>query len=396
MAPALLLVWIPAGIGLMAVSWSATTFGIRNDWLDAAATVVGIVAIATLVLAAVGAFLHDDLIEVVVYSIVQDSAFILLALASRDAGAAEPARLWLLAFVASKTAFVAWAAAASGAFGSPDLRKLRGWLRRAPILGLALVAIAAATLGWPGSPVFEARSTLIDLALPDRLRVLGAIAIALSLGYYGRLLVVGLLPPAEAVSAAAGERPRWSPARGNAAGEAAIEATATAEAPATAEAAAPAVKPKRRTARAAAAAELVPAKTAPLAAASPTDATTESASPFAGSGLRGRLLSLWSLNRTLEVSGAVLAAAALALTLAFGGLGASNASRGGIPFDTAAHATSTPSPSPTPSPTPSPGPTLAPIATHGLGPSTSPIPSASPTGSPAPTRSSKPNPVPKG
>ena len=148
MAPALLLVWIPAGIGLMVLSWSATTFGIRSDWLDAAATVVGIVAVATLVLGAVGAFLHDDLIEVVVYSIVQDSAFILLALASRDAGAAEPARLWLLAFVAAKTAFVAWAAAASGAFGSSDLRKLR-WLRRAPASWAWPRSVAAATLGWP-------------------------------------------------------------------------------------------------------------------------------------------------------------------------------------------------------------------------------------------------------
>jgi hypothetical protein len=405
MAPALLLVWIPAGIGLMAVSWSATTFGSRNDWLDAAATVVGIVAVATLVLGAVGALLHDDLTEVVVYSIVQDSAFILLALASRDAGAAEPARMWLLAFVAAKTAFVAWAAAASSAFGSPDLGKLRGWLRRAPILGLALVAIAVATLGWPGSSVFEARSTLIDLALPDRLHLLGGVAIVLSLGYYGRLLLVGLLSPTDAVKAAAGERPRWSPTRGGttAAAEATAEAEATAAAEAAAEAAATAeaeataaLKPKRKTGRAVAAAELVPAKTAPLAAAAQADAATASASPPAGSGWRDRLLSVWSLNRTLEVSGAVLAAAALALTLAFGGLGASNASRGGIPFDTAAHATSTPSPSPTPSPTPSPEPTFAPIATHELGPSASPSSSAPPTGSPAPTRSSKPNPVPKG
>ena len=211
---ALVLIWIPAGIGVLAVSWSATTFGVRSDWLDLVATTVQIVAIATLVLGAVGALLHDDVTEIAVYSIVADSGFILLALASRDEGAAEPARLWLLVFIAAKTAFVAWAAAASQAFGSSSLGELRGWLRRTPILGLALVAIAAATLGWPGSAVYEARSTLVSLALPDRLHFLSVVAIVLSLAYFGRLLLVGLLSPVDAVAAAAGERPRWLRWRG--------------------------------------------------------------------------------------------------------------------------------------------------------------------------------------
>jgi hypothetical protein len=403
MGPALLLVWIPAGIGLLAVSWSATTFGMRSDWLDAAATAVQIVAVATLVLGAIGALLHDGLTEVAVYSIVADSAFILLALASRSDGAASATRLWLLAFIVSKTAFVAWAAATSHAFGSSNLGELRGWLRRTPILGLALLAIAAATLGWPGSPVYEARSTLISLALPDGLHFIGAVAIALSLAYYGRLLLVGLLSPADAVRAASGERLRWSPARPAAAAEATAGAAATAVTTAVGPAAepdAPAARPKQKSSRTAAASESLPAMTAGLAAAPATDAViateahpvpetgaataTASSSP-PGPGLRYRLAFVWDMNRTLEVSGATLAAAALALALAFGVLGASNASRGGIPFDTAARATPSPEPSPTPVPTPSPEPTFGPSRSFTIVPPGSQVPSASAAGSPAPT-----------
>ncbi len=389
MGPALLLVWIPAGIGLLAVSWSATTFGVRSDWLDAAATAIQIVAVATLVLGAIGALLHDGLTEVAVYSIVADSAFILLALASRSDGAASATRLWLLAFIVSKTAFVAWAAATSHAFGSSNLGELRGWLRRTPILGLALLAIAAATLGWPGSPVYEARSTLISLALPGGLHFLGPVAIALSLAYYGRLLLVGLFSPADAVRAASGERPRWSPAR-----------PAAAAAGPAAEPDAPAARPKWKSSRTAAASESLPAMTAGLAAAPATDAViateahpvpepgaataTASSSP-PGPGLRDRLAFVWDMNRTLEVSGATLAAAALALALALGVLGASNASRGGIPFDTAARATPSPEPSPTPVPTPSPEPTFGPSRSFTIVPPGSQVPSASAAGSPAPT-----------
>jgi hypothetical protein len=402
--PALPLVWIPAAIGLLAVSWSATTFDLRSDWLDAAATAVQFIAVATLVLGATGALLHDDLTEVAVYSIIGDSGFILLALASRNDAAAEPARLWLLAFLTAKAGFVAWAAAVSHAFGSSNLGELRGWLRRTPILGLALVAIALATLGWPGNPVYEARSTLIDLALPDWLGFVGAAAIALALVCYGRLLLVGLLTPTGMVTAASGERPRWSPAR-PAATSAATPVASVAATPVASVAAMPGAtaaiapdalppRPKRKGSRAAAA-EPLPAKTA-LPVTSPPDghaAASASQTP-AGPGLRGKLASVWSMNGTLRVSGAVIAAAALSLALSLGGLGASDASRGGIPLDVAAHATPLPTPSPTPPPTASPEATLAPIASHNPRPSGSPGPSGSPNSSASPTRSSVPAPLP--
>lgn len=427
MAQALLLVWLPAGIGLMAVTWSAVTFGVNSDWLSGAVTAVQVVAVATLVLGGVGALLHSDISDITVYSIIGDSAFILFALTARDAGAAAPARLWLLVFIAAKTAFVAWAAATSRAFGSSELSELHGWLRRTPILGLALIAIAVATLGWPGSAVYQARSTLIDLGLPDRFAILEAAAILLSVAYYGRLLVVGLLSPSAPVRSATGERPRLSavtPGEVTATSEPATTAeivvvkgskaarAAAAEAPATAaevtttapaevvpgEGVQPAPpKRKRKSSRAAAAAdaELPPTAIAAAEAAPAADTIAAPSPKRSGPGPGSRLLSAVRLNLTLEVSGAVLAAAVLSVAIASGGLGASNASRGGIPFETAAHATPTPTPRPTIPPPPTLGPTPSALPSYYPVPSGSSNASSSPSPRPSLTRSPVVVPVPK-
>jgi NADH-quinone oxidoreductase subunit N len=379
-ASALLLVWIPAGLGLLAVSWSATTFGADSEGLGWAVAAVQTVAVATLILGALAALVHDELGEVVAYSIVSDAGFVLLALAARTDDAAEPARLWLLAFVAVKTSLVAWEAAVARAFGTSNVPRLRGWLRRTPVLGLALVAILVATLGWPGGAVYEARATLIRLALPAQLQFLFAASMLLSIAYMGRLLVIGVLSPGEDVAAARSELPRW-PARpavpeaeiatsGVAAAAGALAAdlplptTASATAgPATPEADKPGVV-----------AESVPAPT-PVATA-----------PKAPSQPR-RLAAAWRLNRTLEVSLVVAIGTALAAALALGGLGAGSASRSGIPMDVAAHATPTTPPTPTPAaPTSTPLPTLAPFPSGGPSGSTgSPGPSGSPQPSPTPT-----------
>jgi NADH:ubiquinone oxidoreductase subunit 2 (subunit N) len=207
-AVALLLVWIPAGLAMLALTWSPFAFGVDTDWMDGGVGLLQAIAVATIVLGGLAALVHDRIDEVVAYSIVSDSGFILLALASRTEVAAEPARLWLLAFVASKTGLVAWLAAATRVFGSPQLGAIRGWLRRTPLLGLGLAAIAVGTLGWPGSDVARARADLVHLGVPSGLGWVGAAAIVLSIGYYGRLLIVGLLRPAGAVEDSWSERPR--------------------------------------------------------------------------------------------------------------------------------------------------------------------------------------------
>ena len=428
---ALLLVWIPAGLGVLAVGWSATTFGIRSDWLNVAVSVVQVVAVATLVLGGLASLVHDELEEIAAYSIVADAAFVLLALAARTDAAAEPSRLWLLAFVAAKTGLVAWVGAVSHAFATSNLEGLHGWLRRTPLLGLALVAIAVATLGWPGSPVYEARSTLIRLALPGSLQFLFAGSIVLSLACYGRLLVFGALTPTEDVSTAGSERPRWafdplrpkksaivtapsvdSTAGGDAAGAAATAAPAQAD---STEVKAVPAKKKSSGTRAAAlpptptttavandvvANDNSTARVAALPPAAPgatphvePSVESEGAAPEGARELRRKLALTWRLNRTLAVSLLVVGGAALAVALAFGGFGASNASRFGIPLDTAAHATPTRTPRLTPSPTPkaTPVPTLAPLpATPAPSTSATPSVSAQPSGSPKPVKTSAP------
>ena len=345
LAPALLLVWIPAGLGLLTVSWSATTFGIRSDWLGIAVALLQAVAVSTLVLGALAALVHDELDEIVAYSIVADAGFVLLALAARTDAAAEPARLWLLVFIVAKAGLVAWTAAVSRAFGTSNVARLRGWVRRTPLLGLALAAIAIGTVGWPGSAVYEARATLIRLALPGQLQFLLVVSIVLSLGYCGRLLVIGALSPTDEIVAGRSERPH------RAAGPAVLNTT-------------------------------------PSLAPDPAPA----AEPGPELGFSGKLAVAWRLNRTLGVSLVVAIAAALALALAFGSLGASNASRFGIPLDTAAHATPTPSPvPPAPVSTPTPKPTLAPHPTLGATSSSSPSRSAGPSGSPTPIKTSAPD-----
>ncbi len=413
MAPALLLVWLPAGLGILALSWSATTFKIHGGSIDAAVAAVQAVAIATLLLGAVGALLSNELDEIAAYSILGDAAFVLLALAARSDAAGEPARLWLLVFVAAKTGLVAWAAAVGRAYASSHLDELNGWMRRTPLLGLALVAITVATLGWPGSSVYEARASLVRLALPGQLGLLTVAAALLMLAYVGRLLVVGALPMSDAVRAGASEWPQ-RPHGGQPEAEALAQATTPAEAIA-ANAASSAVAeqepaavplaivepPKRkRRSRAAAAAEPLPVVSVPVPdgiAPAVEEPTATEAVPEAPSkpalttpGVPARLTRVWHLNRTLEVSVVVVGAALMTAALAVGSFGAGNAARSGVPLDIPAHATPTPTPPPTlaPIPTgpaPSGSPTSEPSESAGLTPSPSPTPLASPTPSPVKT-----------
>jgi NADH:ubiquinone oxidoreductase subunit 2 (subunit N) len=461
MGATLILVWIPAGVGVMAVSWSPAAFPVHSEWIDLAVASLQVVAVATLVLGGLAALLHDEIDEIAAYSIVADSAFVLLALAARTDAAAEPARLWLLVFVVAKTALLAWVAAVSHAFGSMRMGGLRGWLRRAPILGLALAAIVVATLGWPGSPVYEARSTLVRLALPSGLQFLPALAVVLSLCWTARLVLVGLMTPAEGVAAATGERPRW-PRRAEArqpAGEAAevtvakgtaadetntaepaepAEPSPTKEPSGSAESAQPVKKAepaesfetgepaepqaRRKRSRTAAARISRPTRSAPvpLSESEPegpppdgqqTDAEpgvppVEASEPGDGAGSRDgragssepdretaplsrRLAAAWGMNRTLETSFAVAAAALLAVAVAAGSLGASSAAQWGIPLGTAAHATASPTPLPTLPPTQAPVNTGTPLPITPPPASGSIVPSGSPA-SPTPARSFAP------
>ena len=372
------LVWIPSGIAIVALSWGTSLFQMQSDWLNAAVAGLQVVAVATLILGALGALLHEELEEIATYSIIQDAAFVLLALAARDADAAEPTRLWLLAFIVAKSALVAWVAALSSTFGSSRLQDLRGWLRRSPILGLSLVAIVVATLGWPGSAVFEARATLVRLALPSPLHFLGIAAVLLAIAYYGRLIAVGLMAPGERVRSSAGERPRWpesTPPTVVAVASATPDPIATARSPraraarasskapsVTAPAVAETIRQEQATGRSAAVNHAAGASVQFLSKATGRLRATSVRSPHAGVAFLRQLPGVWRLNRTLETSLLVLAISTISVAIAFGGFGASKAASTGISLDAAVAATpllpinGNGVPSSGPLPTPSAGP----------------------------------------
>ena len=169
------------------------------------AVVIG-VAFVTLVGAAVAAFAHDDLRHAVAYLVVADGGLVLLGFAALDPAAWGPARVWLVAMAASKTALIAWAAVAEDRFGTRSVPDLRGWLRRSPILATGLVVTMIATFGIPGWVVFEARGALARLAVDAPWDALLVIAGFLTLPTYLRLLALGTGPVTSKVDGATPER----------------------------------------------------------------------------------------------------------------------------------------------------------------------------------------------
>ena len=205
----LLMAWGPAAFAAVALVWIDRSVAPLVLPLSIERAVIGAIGAVSVVLGLVAASIQDDLEHMVGYSIVADAGVAVLSLAALDPAAWEPARTWLLVFVVGRSAFAAWVVAAHGGFGTRRLPELGGWVRRAPLLAVALVLIAIASVGWPGFVAWQARSTLIDLVLPDPIAVAVTIAPLGALVIYGRILLVGMRPQSPAVAEGRGERPRW-------------------------------------------------------------------------------------------------------------------------------------------------------------------------------------------
>ena len=205
----LLLAWGPAAFAAIALVWIDQTVAPLALPLGNERTIIASIGAVSVVLGIVAAWIQDDLEHVVGYTIAADAGFVVLALAGFDPAVWEPSRIWLLVFVVGRSAFAAWAVAIHGGFGTRRVPELAGWARRAPLLGLALVIIAAAAVGWPGLIAWQARSALAHLALPGVVAVIVTAAPIASIAIYGRLLWVGIRPAESAVRAGRGERPGW-------------------------------------------------------------------------------------------------------------------------------------------------------------------------------------------
>ena len=109
-----------------------------------------------------------------------------------------------------RSAFAGWVVAVHGAYGTRRITDLRGWAVRAPLLGLGLVVVAVAGIGWPASLAWQSRADLIRLTLAEPINWLVLIGAIVPVAIYIRLLVIGLGRPSDIVGRGLSERPTWS------------------------------------------------------------------------------------------------------------------------------------------------------------------------------------------
>jgi NADH-quinone oxidoreductase subunit M len=184
----------PASLAVVALAWVDVNVMPRMVDLAPERLIVLAIAVATIVLAAIAAFVQDDLEHVVGYAIVSDAGVIVLALAVLEPGAAAPAHTWILAFIAGRAAFAAWAAGIRAGFWTGRVGDLRGWVRRSPILAISFVVVAVAGIGFPGLAAYDARTTLVDLAIQSPISTVVLVATLAPIAYYARLFVIGVAP----------------------------------------------------------------------------------------------------------------------------------------------------------------------------------------------------------
>jgi NADH:ubiquinone oxidoreductase subunit 2 (subunit N) len=182
----------PAALAIVALAWADASIAPLALDLGSVRAVVLLVAIASILLASLAAWIQDDIEHIVGYSIVGDAGVVILAIAALDPEAWAPARTWILAFVVARSAFAAWAAATRATFATGRVGELRGWLVRAPILGAILAVVVLASIGLPPFAAAQARGTLVDLVLDQPLAFVVLVGTLSPLIYYGRLFAVGV------------------------------------------------------------------------------------------------------------------------------------------------------------------------------------------------------------
>ncbi len=185
----------PASLAVVALAWIGSAVAPVAVDLTPERYIVLAIAVATIVLAAVAAFVQDDLEHVLGYSIVADAGVIVLALAIVGPDALAPGRTWILVFIITRGAFAAWAAGIRAGFFTGRVADMRGWARRSPILLVALLLVAVSSIGFPGLASFDARASLVSLAVVQPVSSLLLIVTLVPLIYYGRLLAIGLARP---------------------------------------------------------------------------------------------------------------------------------------------------------------------------------------------------------
>ncbi|MEA2654155.1 MAG: NADH-quinone oxidoreductase subunit [Chloroflexota bacterium] len=201
----------PAAFAVVALAWIDASVAPLPLDLSAERALILAVGISSIVLAAIAAFVQDDIEHVLGYSIVGDAGVIVLSLATLGPDGWIAARTWILGFVVARSAFAAWTAAIRAGFFTGRIADLRGWARRSPVLVVALGLVIVASVGLPGLAAFDARASVVNLAIGAPLSILVQLATLAPLLYYGRLLVIGLASPERMIGPADAWRPHIDP-----------------------------------------------------------------------------------------------------------------------------------------------------------------------------------------
>lgn len=193
--------WGTAAFMLVALPWSQQTIGqaVAADGVEHL-IIVGL-ATTSLAFGGLAAMIHDDIEHVLGYSILQDAGIAVLAFATLDSEAVAAARTWLVASAAAKTALAAWVAVTRSVFGEHRLAELSGWARRMPVLGAAFGLAWLATVGLPGTALFDARTELVFGALPGLAGIVGLVLALTPIAYLGRVAAAGVGAPSGPVAA---------------------------------------------------------------------------------------------------------------------------------------------------------------------------------------------------
>lgn len=184
-----------APFAIVGLDWVSSAAAPLSGELDAERAIVLAVAIASIVLAALASLVQDDLEHVVGYSIVGDAGVAMLAVAALDPGAPAPARAWIIAMVVTRSAFAVWAGGVRYVAGTGRITELRGWGRHSPALLLALGLVVIASIGLPGFAAFEARASLVTMAVEEPFATPLLLGVLAPLAFYARLLAVGVARP---------------------------------------------------------------------------------------------------------------------------------------------------------------------------------------------------------
>ena len=159
--------YAPASLALVALAWIDLSVAPIAQDLGPDRLVVIAIAVASIVLAAVAAFVQDDIEHILGYSIIGDAGVVILALAAIGPDTWGPTRTWILAFVVARSAFAAWVAGVRAGFWTGRVADLRGWALRSPLLTVAFGLVAIASVGFPGLAAFDARTAIVQ-GRPDR------------------------------------------------------------------------------------------------------------------------------------------------------------------------------------------------------------------------------------